>query len=80
MAHFLLCCAIPLTGCQSAIQRQVIPLEAPRIDPALLLPCPEPYRPGPDATQRDAAMVIEDLRESLANCNADKEAIRRILK
>jgi len=44
------------------------------------LPGDGPYRPGVGATQRDAALVIEDFVEALASCNADKDAIARIFK
>ena len=47
---------------------------------SLLLPNEGPTRPPAAATQRDAALVIEDFIESLAACNADKQAIADIFK
>jgi len=47
---------------------------------SLLLPNDGPTRPAAAATQKDAALVIEDFVEALAACNADKQAITDILK
>lgn len=73
-------CAISLTACQSApqVQTQVTALPPPEIPAVLLLPTSGPHRPGLRATQRDAALVIEDFTEALASCNADKAAIAAI--
>lgn len=73
--------AISLTACQSAqVQTRIVTLPLPAIPPVLLLPSDGPYRPPVWATQRDAALIIEDFIEALASCNADKDAIARIFK
>jgi hypothetical protein len=73
--------AISLTACQSAqVQTRLVTLPPPAIPPALLLPIDGPYRPPAWATQRDAAVVIEDFIEALASCNADKDAVAQIFK
>ena len=36
-------------------------------------------RPGPNATQRDAALAVADLTDALKTCNADKAALAAIL-
>lgn len=78
---WLLCCAVLLTSCaETKVARQIERLPPPAIDPSILLPCLEPTAPGPAATQRDAALVITDLREALAACNADKAALGRMLR
>jgi len=46
---------------------------------SLLLPTPGPSRPGPHATQRDAALVLEHFTEALAACNADKAALADLI-
>lgn len=55
-------------------------LPPPVIPASLLLPNEGPTRPGVGATQRDAALVIENFVEALASCSADKDAIKAILK
>lgn len=55
-------------------------LPGPTVPKVLLMPTPAPVRPPADATQRDAALVIEDFGEALAACNADKEAIAAIVR
>ncbi len=73
--------AISLTGCQSPhMQTRVVTLPPPAVPSTLLLASEGPYRPPAGATQRDAALVIEDFLEALASCNADKAAIASILK
>lgn len=77
---WLLFCAISLTGCQSPrIQTRVVEILPPPIPAELLLPTSGPYRPGPTATQKDAADVVNTFEASLAACNADKAAVAAIL-
>lgn len=77
---WLLFCAISLTGCQSPrTQTQFVEMSPPPIPAELLLPTPGPYRPGPLATQKDAADVINTFDAALAACNADKAAVAAIL-
>lgn len=72
-------CAGLLTGCSDVrTLLKLQPLPPPQIPGALLLPCEGPSPPGPNATQRDAALVVEDFKETLASCNADKAAIAEI--
>ncbi len=81
MVRLLPCFAISLTACHGApVQTQVVTLPPPAIPAALLLPTEGPFRPPARATQRDAALVIEDFIESLAACNADKGALATIFK
>ena len=56
-----------------------IPVPRPTIPAELLTPNEIAMRPGPTATQRDAALVIADLLESIKACNADKEALSGLL-
>jgi hypothetical protein len=78
MARLLLCYAMLLTGCQSP--RHPPQLIALRRDvPPYLLDCQEgPKRPGPEATQRDAALVIIDYEEALEDCKAKLVALRAL--
>jgi hypothetical protein len=62
------------------VQTRIVTLPPPVIPPALLLPSDGPYRPPVGATQRNAALVIEDFIEALTSCNADKDAIAQIFK
>lgn len=81
MALWLPFYAISLTGCQSpSVQTKVITLPPPAIPSGLLLPVEGPHRPPADATQKDAALVIVGFMEALAACNADKDAIAKILE
>lgn len=77
-AHLLLSCATLLTGCQSS--RHPPQLIAVRRDvPPYLLDCQEgPKRPGPEATQRDATLVIIDYEEALEDCKAKLIALRAL--
>jgi hypothetical protein len=78
-AHLLPFFAISLTACQSAqVQTQLLTLPPPAIPSLLLLPTEGPFRPPAGATQRDAALAIEDFMEALGACNADKKTIARI--
>lgn len=61
------------------MQTRVVVLPPPPVPSALLLPTPGPFRPGPGATQKDAALAVADLSAALAACNADKDAVARIL-
>jgi hypothetical protein len=80
-AHLLPFFAISLTACQNdQVQTQIITLPPPALPALLLLPTEGPYRPPSNATQRDAALVIEDFTEALGACNADKKAIARIFE
>ena len=73
--------ALSLTACQSAqVQTHVQTLPPPALPALLLLPTEGPYRPPVGATQKDAALVIEDFMEALGACNADKKAIARIFE
>jgi hypothetical protein len=78
MARLLLSCAALLTGCQNP--RSPPQLIAVRHDiPPYLLDCQEgPTRPGPEATQRDAALVIIDYEEALEDCKAKLTALRAL--
>ncbi len=70
-----------LTACQAPqLQTQLVTLPPPTIPRTLLLPTKGPYRPQPGATQIDAALVIEDFKEALAACNADKESVTQLLR
>ena len=81
MARLLPFFAISLTGCQSPqVQTRLVTLPPPVIPSSLLQANDGPHRPPAGATQRDAALVIEDFSEALASCNADKEAIASIFK
>jgi hypothetical protein len=62
------------------VQTRIVALPPPAIPAALLLPVDGPYRPPARATQRGAALIIEDFIEALASCNADKNAIAQIFK
>lgn len=70
-----------LTGCDQT-RKQIEFTPAPKITlPAELFePEAEPFRPPLGATQKDVALLLEDFRESLARCNADKETIAQILQ
>lgn len=76
-----LCCAGLLTACadRPVLERTTV-IPAREIPASLLVRNEEPAPPGPNATQRDASLVIEDLREALAACNADKATIEAISK
>lgn len=81
MARLLPFCAISLTACHGAqVQTRIVTLPPPAIPQSLLFPTEGPYRPPLGATQKDAALVIEDFIEALASCNADKDAIAAIFK
>lgn len=78
MAPLLLSCGMFLTGCQS--QRcppQLI--EMHQHVPLYLFSCQDgPARPAPEATQRDAALVIVDYQEALGDCKARLDALRML--
>lgn len=78
----LLCFAVSLTACQSTprLLTKVETSPPPVVPGYLLLPCPLPYRPPGTALQSDVAVLIEDFKEVVANCNADKAAIAAILE
>jgi hypothetical protein len=45
-----------------------------------MLTCQEgPTRPPPQATQKDAALVVLDLEEALSDCKAKLSAIGKIM-
>lgn len=76
----LLICMIFLTGCGKTLtQTQLVQSHPITIPPELFEPQLEPYKPPLGATQKDAALVIEDFRESLSMCNADKQTLAKIL-
>lgn len=80
MVLWLPFCAISLTGCQSPrTQTEIVQMSPPPVSAELLLPTSGPYRPGPLATQKDAADVINTFDAALAACNADKAAVAAIL-
>ena len=54
-------------------------IPAPRPDKVYFLPTPSPDFTAATPTQRDAALVIEDLKEALQSCNADKAAAREAI-
>lgn len=75
MALWLVCCAGCLTACQSRPSIRAI-APAPLVVPGNLTTCTEaPARPGPEATQRDAALIVIDLTEALADCKRKLAAI-----
>lgn len=49
--------------------------ERPLPPPELFQPILEPPRPALGATQKTAALIIEEFREKLAVCNAEKWVI-----
>lgn len=81
MGLWPLCCAVLLTACaEKAVLERTTVIPPREIPASLLARNQEPAPPGPNATQRDASLVIEDLREALAACNADKASIEAISK
>lgn len=80
MALSLLFSAVGLTACQSPrVQYELVTLPSVPVPRQLVLPTSEPSRPPLAATQRNVALLLEDFRESLNSCNADKAAIAAIL-
>jgi len=80
MVPSLLFCAVSLTACgETKLIRETIEIEAPKPDRLLMIPTPFPEVTAPDPTQRDASLVIEDFKEALNSCNADKAAIEKSL-
>ena len=74
-------CAISLTACQSPpAQVEFAPGPALVLPAALLLPNKGPFRPPAGATQRAAALIIEDFVEALEACNTDKAALAKIFQ
>lgn len=80
-ALWLLCCAVSLSACHSAqVQTRLVAMPPAAVPQTLLSPTEGPYRPAEGATQRDAALVIEDFIEALSACNADKASIAALLR
>ena len=77
---WLLSCAVLLTACANPqTQKEIIQVPCPAPALELFEPVLEPFKPGPGATQKTVALLIEDFREKLGMCNADKQTIRLIL-
>ncbi len=75
----LLSYGVLLTGCQ--VHPTPVRLTQVRVPvPAALLRCQnQPLRPGPEATQRDAALVILDLQEALEDCKINLAAVAELI-
>lgn len=80
-ASLLLSCAVLLTACgHHPVQQDLTELPPPPIDGAALSPTPAPEVTSTAPTQRTAALLIEDFREALDRCNADKAAVLKMLE
>ena len=79
---FLTLAGLGLMGCQTQprVIERLVPLPAPSVPSALLMPCLGPSKPGGEWTQRTLILIADQLREALDLCNADKAAIRAVLK
>ena len=79
---FLTLAGLGLTGCQTQprVIERLVQLPAPSVPSALLMPCLGPSKPGGEWTQRTLILIADQLREALDLCNADKAAIRAVLK
>ncbi len=74
----LLYCGVFLTGCQSQRSPPQL-IEIHQHTPLYLFSCQDgPTRPAPEATQRDAALVIIDYQEALGDCKARLDALRML--
>jgi hypothetical protein len=76
-ALWLLCFAVSLTGCQA---RPVTKLtQVKQTIPAELLQCHDhPLRPGPNATQRTVALILDEYGEALDDCKRKLGAVSEI--
>lgn len=72
-------CAACLTACTSA-PPQLVRMPVTLDIPGHMFHCQDgPYDPGPDATQRDVALMILDYEEALAACKAKLKAVQDIV-
>ena len=67
----MLSCLLLSAGCSAGKTQPVVP-------PQILAPCDEPVWEG--KTNGDLVEYVGELKEALGRCNADKEAIAKILK
>lgn len=73
--------AVCLMACEHRpVQREVVELPPPPIDTSALNATLTPEVTSTSPTQRTAALLIEDFREALDRCNADKAAVLKMLE
>jgi hypothetical protein len=72
-ALLLSCLVISLTGCGTSVvvKREVIPELPPVI---LIQDCEQPLFNG--STYGDVVLYVPELQSAIAQCNADKQALR----